>query len=135
MHAGVGSRSRLTQPTRTERGFTLIEALAAIVILALALTSLFSAHNTGLRGATAIDEHLQARLLAQSLLAQWSRDRVPQGPSQGRSGRFAWAVSVAPYSGGAPRRTGEWALYELAVTVAWPGRQIRLTTLRLLRAS
>jgi hypothetical protein len=117
--------------------------LAAIVILALTLTALFSAHNSGLRGATAIDEHLQARLLAQSLLAQWSRDRIPEGPLQGRSGRFVWAVSVAPYTGGTPPRntrggppgTSEWTLHELAVTVAWPGRQIRLTTLRLLRAS
>jgi general secretion pathway protein I len=125
-----------TQPAAPTAGFTLIEVLAAIVILVLALTALFSAHNSGLRGATAIDEHLQARLLAQSLLAQWSRGRIPQGPSQGRSGQFVWAVSVAPYAGGLPKRTGEWTLYELAVTVAWPGgREIRLTTLRLLQRS
>ena len=55
---------------RAERGFTLIEALAAIVILALSLTALLSAHDTGVRGAAAIDDHLQARLLAQSLLAR-----------------------------------------------------------------
>ena len=85
-----------TQPAGT-RGFTLIEALAAIVILALALSALLSAHDTGLRGATAIDGHLQARLLAQSLLAQRSVDRALQAPSQGHSGRFAWTVSATPY--------------------------------------
>ena len=122
-----------TQPTAPgSRGFTLIEALAAIVILALALSALLSAHDTGLRGATTIDDHLQARLLAQSLLAQWSLERTPQPPSQGRSGRFAWSVTIAPYAGGTlHRQPGNWMLHELTVTVAWPPRrQVQLSTLR-----
>ena len=128
---------RSTQPAGdTSRGFTLIEALAAIVILALALSALLSAHDTGLRGTTAVDEHLQARLLAQSLLAQRSLDRVPQAPSQGRSGRFAWSVSVAPYAGAGGsvnQQPGTWMLHELTVTVAWPPRrQVQLSTLRLM---
>jgi general secretion pathway protein I len=119
------------------RGFTLIEALAAIVILALALSALLSAHDTGLRGASAIDDHLQARLLAQSLLAQRSLDRVAQAsPSQGRSGRFAWSVSIVPYDGAGGtlhQQPGNWVLHELTVTVAWPPRrQIQLSTLRLM---
>jgi general secretion pathway protein I len=119
------------------RGFTLIEALAAIVILALALSALLSAHDTGLRGASAIDDHLQARLLAQSLLAQRSLDRVAQAPpSQGRSGRFAWSVSIVPYAGAGGtlhQQPGNWMLHELTVTVAWPPRrQIQLSTLRLM---
>jgi general secretion pathway protein I len=127
----------VAQPTGgASRGFTLIEALAAIVILALALSALLSAHDTGLRGATAVDDHLQARLLAQSLLAQWSLQRVPQPPSQGRSGRFTWTVSVAPYAGAGGtqhQQPGQWMLHELTVTVAWPPRrQIQLGTLRLM---
>ncbi len=134
--ARVGSALRLTQPTGS-RGFTLIEALAAIVILALSLSALLSAHDTGLRGASSIDDHLQARLLAQSLLAQRSLDRVVQAsPSQGRSGRFAWSVSLVPYAGAGGtlhRQPGNWMLHELTVTVAWPPhRQIQLSTLRLL---
>ena len=109
----------------------------AIVILALALGVLLSAHNGGLRGAGALDEHLQARLLAQSLLAEWSRHRVPQPPSQGQSGRFTWTVSVAPYAGagGSPEReSAPWMLHQLTVTVAWPpDRRVELATLRLLR--
>ena len=109
----------------------------AIVILALALSVLLSAHDGGLRGAAALDEYLQARLLAQSLLAQWSRHRVPQAPSQGQSGRFTWTVSVAPYAGAAGSPQSEpapWILHQLTVTVAWrPGRRLELATLRLLR--
>lgn len=121
---------------RGSRGFTLIEALVAIVVLALSLSALMSAHNTALRGATAVDEHLQARLLAQSQLAQWSQSRLPLAPSQGRSGRFGWTVSVAPFTGAGappPQASGDWTLHEVSVTVTWaPNRQIRLSTLRLL---
>jgi general secretion pathway protein I len=135
--AGLRSsaRRRLAWRRRTARGFTLIEALAAIVILALSLSALLSAHDTGLRGVSAIDDHLRARLLAQSLLAEWSPDRIA-GPSQGRSGRFAWSVAVAPYGGPRGEKgAGQWLLHEVSVTVAWaPARRIRLDTLRLLRA-
>jgi hypothetical protein len=111
--------------------------LVAIVILALSLSVLLSAYDTGLRGVSLIDDHLRARLLAQSLLAEWFQYRAPKAPAQGQSGRFAWNVSVAPVAGagGSPRQeAGAWMLHELTVTVAWPpGRQIRLNTLRLLR--
>src|SRR5262245_12717612 len=119
-----------------QQGFTLIEALVAIVVLALSLSALLSTHNTALRGATAVDEHLQARLLAQSLLAQWSQSRRPQAPSKGQNGRFGWAASSAPFAGtGAPpQQSGDWALHQVTVTVTWAAnRQIRLSTLRLLR--
>jgi prepilin-type N-terminal cleavage/methylation domain-containing protein len=125
----------LTQPTTAERGFTLIEALAAIVILALSLSALLSAHDTAVRGAGVIDDQLRARLLAQSLLAQFAQSRTPQAPSQGRSGRFTWAVAMAPLAGATPvEGPTQWQPHELTVTVAWaPRRQITLTTLRLLR--
>jgi general secretion pathway protein I len=118
-------------------GFTLIEALAAIVILALSLSALLAAHDASLRGAAALDDHLYARLLAQSLLAQWSQHRTPQAAAQGHDGRFGWTISLAPLAGagGTPRsENGQWMLHELTVTVAWaPRRQVKLNTLRLLR--
>ena len=85
-----------------------------------------------------MDGHLQARLLAQSLLAQWSVDRALQAPSQGRNGRFAWTVSATPYARAVAaegQKAGQWMLYELTVTVAWPpARQVQLSTLRLMSA-
>jgi general secretion pathway protein I len=138
--SGGRARHQANAPPATarpaSRGFTLIEALAAIVILALALSALLSAHDSGLRGATTIDDHLKARLLAQSLLAQFSVQRVPQSPARGRNGRFTWTVAFTPYAGtGAtlPQATGDWKLHELTVTVAWPlRRQVELRTLRLM---
>jgi hypothetical protein len=62
--------------------------------------------------------------------------RALPAASHGRSGRFAWSVSVAPLAeaGAAVKaERGYWALHELTVTVRWaPNRHIALTTLRLL---
>jgi general secretion pathway protein I len=125
------------RPRPASRGFTLIEALAAIVILALSLSVLLSSHDAGLRTATALDDHLRARLLAQSLIAEWSQYRILQGPTEGREGRFTWTVSVAPFDrpGDSPQQQpAGWMLHELTVTVAWSGgRRVKLNTLRLLR--
>ena len=120
-------------------GFTLLEALTAITILALSLSTLLAAYRSGLQGVSAIDDHLRARLLAQSVLAEWTQHRLLQpGRFQGRLDRFAWTVSIAPFeeAGGIyPQQSDHWRLHKLTVAVSWPhGRQIELNTLRLLRA-
>jgi general secretion pathway protein I len=124
---------------RAEAGFTLLEALIAIVILALSLSALLSLYSTGLRGVAAIDEHLRGRLLAQSLMAELTYDRALRpGRLQGRSEEFTWALSIAPFAEveAARQQAGSnpWTLHQLTLTVSWPrGRRIELQTLRLLR--
>jgi prepilin-type N-terminal cleavage/methylation domain-containing protein len=121
------------------RGFTLIEALVAIVVLALSLTTLLSAYRSGLQGAGAVDDHLRARLLAQSVLAEWTQYRAVQpGRFQGRVDGFTWTVSIAPFhaAGGTRQQPSEpWKLHTLTVAVSWShGRRIEIDTLRLLQA-
>ena len=71
---------------RGSAGFTLLEALIAIVILALSLSALLQLYSTGLRGIATIDDNLRARLLAQSVMAEVSYDRgLRPGRLQGRS--------------------------------------------------
>ena len=118
-------------------GFTLLEALIAIVILALSLGALLQLYGTGLRGIATIDNNLRARLLAQSVMAEVSYDRRLQpGRLQGRLDQFAWTLSITPFDDGdpAPQLPGPWTLHRLALTVSWPqGRRIELQTLRMLR--
>ena len=122
---------------RGSAGFTLLEALIAIVILALSLSALLQLYSTGLRGIATIDDNLRARLLAQSVMAEVSYDRRLQpGRLQGRRDQFAWTLSITPFDDGepAPQQPGPWTLHRLALTVSWPqGRRIELQTLRMLR--
>jgi general secretion pathway protein I len=120
---------------RAVGGFTLLEALIAIVILALSLSALMQSHSTGVRGLGVLDDHLQARLLAQSVMAEWGGDRtLKPGTIEGSYGKFAWTISVAPLDD-APRpgvRAGPWTLHRLTLVVSWPrGRQIEIETVRM----
>jgi len=118
-------------------GFTLLEALIAIVILALSLSALLQLYSTGLRGVGSIDDHLRARLLAQSVMAEMSYDRrLRPGKLQGRFDQFAWTLSITPFDDGqpAPQQVNPWTLHRLALTVTWSqGRRIELQTLRMLQ--
>src|SRR5262245_39530224 len=119
-------------------GFTLLEALIAIVILALSLSALLQAYGTGLRGVAKIDDHLRARLLAQSVMAELSHDRrLRPGSVQGRQDKFVWTLSVTRFDDGETpaQQPNPWTLHRLALTVSWPeGRRIELQTLRMLQS-
>lgn len=119
-------------------GFTLLEALIAISILALSLSVLLPSHSAGLRALAAVDEHQQARLLAQSILAEWSHGRAMRvGTIHGSFDKFAWSLSTAPLEDERAQnaRAGGWLLYRLVLVVSWDrNRQIELQTLRMGRA-
>lgn len=57
-------------PPRRERGFTLVEALGAFVILALALGAVHGSFSTGLTGADRAERVIYATETARSLLAE-----------------------------------------------------------------
>jgi type II secretory pathway pseudopilin PulG len=123
-----------SQLLRGSEGFTLFEALIAIVILALSLSALLPSFSGGLRGATVVDDHLRARLLAQSVMAEISRNRDPMpAVREGRIDKFTWRLATTPYDAGITSFPG-WRLQRLVLTVAWePGRRIELQSLRVLR--
>src|SRR5262249_2874538 len=103
---------------------------------AISLSTLYSLHGTGVRAVTAVDDHMRARLLAQSLMAEMSYDRsMRPGVIQGRFDKFSWTLSITPVEQLDVTRQGEtWALYQLQLAVFWShGRRIELQTLRLLR--
>ena len=84
-----------------ESGFTLLETLTALTILGIALVSLFDAHQRGLRAARVADDHVEARILAQSLLADATTGNSGVVvPRRGNEGRFGWAIEVQPAGGG-----------------------------------
>lgn len=121
-----------------EGGFSLVEVLAALAILGLALGTLYPVFRTALGLAGRADDHLAGIELAQSLLDQQTAERrAMPGASRGKQGRHSWTVTVEPADGpsvpaaGAPAR-GTWRLQRIVVTVTWPPQgQAQLETLHL----
>ena len=128
----MGAHARFSAPTkRRAGGFSLIEVLAAFVILALVGTALFRLFSGALGNASLADEYGRATLYAESRLALIGVEApLREGTLQGRSddGVYTWSASVAPYTppGTTPDMEGAAAamavrLWRLAVTVRWPG--------------
>jgi prepilin-type N-terminal cleavage/methylation domain-containing protein len=110
-------------------GFTLIETIAALMILALSAAVFYRAMETGTQGARLAYREANALLLAQSrldeavALGSQSSSLLPSGQT---SDGFSWATTFADPAGGVMR---------VDVRVTWrdgparADREIALTTL------
>lgn len=125
-----------------QQGFSLIETLVALALLALVTGAVYSSYTTSMAGAEESARAALATRFAQSKLEEISAGGlVLAGEQQGESADgFSWQVTVSPlededmaveqaFGGTAPQA----AL--VTVTVGWRGRgkdrSVALTTVRL----
>jgi general secretion pathway protein I len=118
---------------RVARGFTLVEVLVALAILALTFTFAYHAMSGGL-GRLADDSRSErAVLLAHSQLARVGQDiALIDGETDGRAADgFSWQIRITPYG----RAVGGLAGHRVVVDVAWKNgeqvRRVQLETMRL----
>ncbi len=129
---------------RRAGGFTLVEMLVAVTVLALLFGALMPVFQQGLAVLGSGDRHTRAVMLAQSLLAPAAtafgpEDVASPDSEQGREGDFTWRLQRLPYDSndGAPELPPELPLklVRVSAVVTWDGggEGITLTTLRLER--
>lgn len=117
---------------RGQQGFTLLEVLVALTIMAMSLGLLYRAAGSSARNVGDMDRQQRAVLLIESL--RDLRDGVPAEGWQdaGSSAGYAWQVHSVPFDTGVqgadvPR------LHEVHFTVSWNDggrtRQIEVQTL------
>jgi general secretion pathway protein I len=118
---------------RTERqaGFTLLEALIAFIILALALAGLLQGTLAGLRATQAAGRTEEALARARSRLAALEAMPILPGDQRGEDGGgFAWRMRIVPEAS-----SGGLTLYAVTVAIGWRDgatpREVRLETQRL----
>lgn len=81
-------------------GFTLLETLVALAVLATVLASAFGVFSTGLRGLSRSDERLTLALFAESLLDRGGLDIVQGGGETSGAtadGLLRWRVTKVPF--------------------------------------
>ena len=86
-------------------GFTLIEALVALAIIAVVLGTIGSVIATTVKGTRAIDQHLALAGTAETLLADLpGRSLLKPGRQRGELAGSRWRVDVVPMNvaGGNP---------------------------------
>lgn len=114
------------------RGFTLLEVLVALTILAVAIVAFMQLSSQGLRLLHLSDDYQQAVILADRLAR--ATDVVEEGAGAGQERRFQWdrRVSLVPVPEELTPGAGpELRLYALTVAVRWGrGRTLELASLR-----
>ena len=118
-------------------GFTIIEVLVAIAVVAISLTAIGALTGITTRGVRSLEQHVAlveaARTVAASLP---SRTQLASGEITGDLYGNRWRMGVSPFfgGGGAPATDSPWVPELISIRVQSPsGATISLETVRLQR--
>ena len=126
-------------PRPRDEGFTLVEVLVALVVLATTVVAVLQLFGGGLRLARTAGDHADAALLASAKLADLEPGPLTEGATEGTDGPYRWTrrVTLDPALLPVEPDTPEATLIRLArvsVEVQWgQGRRFELATLRVWR--
>ena len=118
-------------PSSGEAGFTLIEALVALAIVAIALASIGGIVATVSRGTRSVSQRVALAAAAESLLTELpARNLLVPGRQSGQKDGNRWSVDISPIATGA---TGRWAPLQVVLDLRAPtGLAMKFTTVRLI---
>lgn len=104
-------------------GFTLLEVLIAIAIIAIALTSLFSSQSSSLSLAIEAKFNTTASLLSREIIAGYESGIQPVTDDEGNFGDdypgYSWKTEVEEASFEQLEIGGDQPLYKVDLTISW----------------
>ena len=125
---------RSTEPERASAGFTLIEVLVALSIVAVALSSIGALIATSSRGARSMEERLTRLVAARAVLTALPDRGQPLGSLSGEIGGRPWHVKTTPFviANIRPEPKLPWMPQTVVITIPSPsGGTTQISTVRL----
>ncbi len=116
-------------------GFTLIEVLIAIAVVAISLTAIGALTGTTIRGVRSLEQHVVLVETARTVAATLpSRTQLATGEITGELYGSRWRVGISPFFSGAiaPAPDSPWIPETITIRVQSPsGAALSLETVRL----
>jgi general secretion pathway protein I len=109
-------------PPSTERrdaGFTIIEVLIALAIVAVSVVAIGSVMATNLRGVRSLEQHVALMQAARTVMTTGIPPRAELGPGavSGQTDNYRWTIDVGPLG-------GDWTVP--GADVAWVPELVRV---------
>ena len=126
-----------THPRVATAGFTLLEALVALSIVAIGLASVGGLVANSIRGVGSIERHLTRLETARAVLAALpDRDQLAPGTLSGELAGQPWHVDVSAFATDiALQPNARWIPQAVVVTIASPsGGTLKISTVSLRRS-
>src|SRR6185369_3226286 len=123
---------------RYRDGFTLIEVVVTLAVIAAVLLSIGSLVTVAVRGAHSLDDHIVLVETARAIeSALPNRDNLKPGTSSGERDGQLWRLDVRPFPGALDaQERSAWVPLNVAIAVQTPGgTTYRIDTVRLARKS
>jgi len=135
LRARPSARRRIRSGNRA--GFTLIEVLVALAVVAVSLVAIGELVSVSMRGTESIERRAAFRQTLRAIVTLLPDRRVlAPGSTNGNTSGYGWRRDVAPYASALvdPRAPTPWEPEALEFTVRSPSGQIlRIDTIRLRR--
>jgi general secretion pathway protein I len=122
------------KPAQDTAGFTLIEVVVTLAVIAAILLSIGSLVSAAVRGTHALDDHLVLVETARGIEAGLpDRDTLKAGTMSGERDGQRWRVDVRPYPAELDAQSkSPWVPLTASITVQTPdGTSLNVTTVRL----
>lgn len=122
--------------TEKQAGFTMIEAVVALAVVAIVLAAIGSLYAGNTRGASQLEQRVAlvetARLIATAVTG---RNDLGSGYLAGEINGHAWQMQMTPFFGGGPvLPESEWVPHLVVLRVQSPaGGELSVETVRLRR--
>lgn len=120
---------------KSDAGFTMIEALAALGVIAISLAAIGSLVASNVRATRRVDDRLSVVETARAALTGLpDRSSLALGDFSGQIGDNHWRVDVLPFRADFvdPSRATQWVPQAVVIRVESPtGQELRVDTVRL----
>jgi len=131
-------RARTSSTDRRDAGFTIIEVLVALAVVAVCIVAIGSLMSGNARGVRSLEQHVALMQAARTVMTAGipRRAELRPGTSTGQVEGYRWTIDVSPLGGGwtVPSSDVPWAPELVRIRVRSPGGIVSdIRTVRLMQ--